>query len=564
MKRLLCIFGLYLLAAHCARATTYSGTQYFNSNNVVVIVNPATNPASPVQFQQMVAIAGTNGNRLITYYFASTNGTGTGFCESADGTTIIMSPGVPFPSVFNNTVTFNQPVTFNNNSTFSTVINISSNFIIGVTTDNVTFVRYETNFLYLVISTNAVTTNTVNTIVNIGGTVNYTNAAYVLEPHFKDTGGGNLVFFGTLDFTGTSIIGLTPGDGLTTNNVKGLIGLANLLTNNTITINGFALTNGAAISIVSGDGLTTNNVRGLIGSSGLLSNGAVTINSVLLSNGANLTITSGDGLTTNNVKGLIGAGTALNAANATTLVGVVKGDIITNGSVTLNGNIISNGANLTLTSGDSLTTNNVKGIITGANLLTNNASQINGIGITNGGNILLAAGDGSGNASNAIWAQTAQVSSNAIVFDYTIRSATQTFGNAAAGYQLINYTYPITNKASWFDGTNLTVNLAPCHIEVAAPFKFTEANAITVPDRYLFYAISTLGSTVLLESVSGGTAIANTIFQTFEGTFEASNTIEKWQFKIQMVDSAGTFTSDNTNPNGPIANRIKVRVTGAK
>lgn len=95
-----------------------------------------------------------------------------------------------------------------------TTVNISTNYYVGVSTTYVDEVRYSTNYTYTYVYTNIVSTNTVNTYVDVGGTWDASNSAWAAFPHFVDTASGNLVGIGTWDFTGATLIGL-PAQGVT-------------------------------------------------------------------------------------------------------------------------------------------------------------------------------------------------------------------------------------------------------------------------------------------------------------------------------------------------------------
>lgn len=121
----------------------------------------------------------------------------------------------------NGNATVNGNLTVNGTTYSVMTIYNTTNVNIGTTTSYVATVIYSTNIQYEVtmVYTQRVTTNSVDTYVNIGGsftmgagsTFNATGATSVIFPFFSATQTGGVDAAGTWDFTGATVIGLGAG-----------------------------------------------------------------------------------------------------------------------------------------------------------------------------------------------------------------------------------------------------------------------------------------------------------------------------------------------------------------
>lgn len=98
------------------------------------------------------------------------------------------------------------------------LVNVYTQVNLGTYTNLITETVYTTHVVYQVVYvyTNIVSTNTVQTFVDVGGTWDATNSAWVALPHFTDTRGGSLAAIGAWNFAGATVAGL---DAVTASNL---------------------------------------------------------------------------------------------------------------------------------------------------------------------------------------------------------------------------------------------------------------------------------------------------------------------------------------------------------
>lgn len=131
-------------------------------------------------------------------------------------------------------------------------------------TNYVATTRYTTNYEYVVVATNSVTTNTVNTLINVGGSINTTNGNFYSK-HITDLYNGNLTAHGTFDWSGASWVN-PPTNGWSfgspidwSANPSNSLFLAKSITNGAATYtspNGMIVSNGLIYGAASGTNIT--------------------------------------------------------------------------------------------------------------------------------------------------------------------------------------------------------------------------------------------------------------------------------------------------------------------
>ncbi|TXH09816.1 MAG: hypothetical protein E6R03_16195 [Hyphomicrobiaceae bacterium] len=175
-------------------ATSTSGTPHS-------ITGGATFAAVTGRFDTLLARLATISSNLLvvghTYLFGDLD---VGGATTVDG---LQSDG---------NVVINGDLTVNGTEYLNTVINLSTTVVMGVTTQYVTETVYSTQVVYqtTVVYTNVITTNTITTYVNVGGTWDASNALWVATPHIYDpaTNDGPLRAIGNWDFSAANVTGL--------------------------------------------------------------------------------------------------------------------------------------------------------------------------------------------------------------------------------------------------------------------------------------------------------------------------------------------------------------------
>ncbi|MEI6084433.1 MAG: hypothetical protein WCS70_09050 [Verrucomicrobiota bacterium] len=182
--------GVYGFSLDTSTSKNHSGiTNLLISYTGGAVATVFTNSLAPKQLAIQVSLWSPFFNILtnlvngiyplsITNMFGPSTG---GFALIVPGSSnVIVTSTINFPVIFNN------PVTFNSTVTNATVINLSTNIILGTTTNYVATTVYSTQVVYQVtnyqVITNSMTTNTVNTYVDVGGTWDASQSALVKFP----------------------------------------------------------------------------------------------------------------------------------------------------------------------------------------------------------------------------------------------------------------------------------------------------------------------------------------------------------------------------------------------
>ena len=367
---------------------------------------------------------------------------------------------------------------------YTTIVNITTNVYAGTITNYVNDSIYTTNILSIITVTNTVTTNTVNTYVNIGGSFTMgngstfigSNAASIYFPGLTLTGGMTSAS-GSWDWTGATWVNpptngwvfgttgaLTNSGGVLTS-TNGIVSLAtndwkfgtpNAITN--ITGGGtWSITNGtgaftpAVLDFASLTGNISTSQLPTVGFSGGTWLGGQVVNGSMISTGrppaeATNTVTLIVNGTTNTTElsgnpvfdlGNIAVvtGSVASASNAGSLNGVPGGAYLqTNG----------NGSALTgIAAAQVGAVSNTAAGISAAGGLTNNGVTYNGVGVSNGS----ALTGGATNFASLCSTATVFVPFNAIFGRASVGSITGS--NAAAPIQVFLRT---ATDEQWFNG----------------------------------------------------------------------------------------------------------------
>ncbi|MEM0462394.1 MAG: hypothetical protein QW318_09375, partial [Candidatus Caldarchaeum sp.] len=190
--------------------------KYFTNSNLRV--NNTTVPDAAVNYQTLtnyVSVFGGGGTiktgDYVHVFRANTKGLVYAISNHAF---LVSGQTLPFDVSFNGNVTVNGDLTTYGNQYHYVTETIYSNVVIWLGTNFIDTVRYTTNIIYdfteyySLVSTNIITV--ASEMIFNNSKLTATNAFWVTAPHFRSIKGTNLLANGVWDFTGATVLGLSP------------------------------------------------------------------------------------------------------------------------------------------------------------------------------------------------------------------------------------------------------------------------------------------------------------------------------------------------------------------
>lgn len=334
--------GVWQLVTSVSPTRLYTNGAFFASTNIFGLVGGSNTTVTVTNMGGVFHFRVDAGDVI-------PSGLGFALRQPTNGT-VTVGQSINFPAIFNAPVTFNSDVTNNTVINQTTIINNGTivNDYSGTNTYLGSFNL--TNFTVYTIPLQYITNVLYNygtlTLANAG--LIATNSPNIGLPFLTYTNGGCVIATRCWDFSGATVTGLSGGGG---GSGGGDTNAATItLSNGTIISNGLIWAYFPGLfptNFVSGSPMlmtisTNNRIATFTMSTAILTN--VTINGQLLASGGNYTISAGDGLTTNNVRGLIGAATLVTNSDAVaTYFQKASTNTITLGAAAAAGNFIPTG-----------------------------------------------------------------------------------------------------------------------------------------------------------------------------------------------------------------------------